>query len=84
MAMRKREDEVYPNAAGTDVGASSHWVAVPGRLAEAPGCEPVREFGALIPVTPEQIARKGARITATIPIDNGARAGLFIVRSAHR
>ncbi|MGE8454717.1 MAG: hypothetical protein ACN6OP_29715 [Pseudomonadales bacterium] len=29
MAMRKREDEVFPNAAGIDVGASSHWVAVP-------------------------------------------------------
>lgn len=33
MAMRKREDshEVFPNAAGIDVGASSHWVAVPWR-----------------------------------------------------
>ena len=30
MAMRKREDdEVFPNAAGIDVGGSSHWVAVP-------------------------------------------------------
>ena len=43
MAMRKREDEVFPNAAGIDVGASSHWVAVPRHLAE----EPVREFGAM-------------------------------------
>jgi hypothetical protein len=25
MAMRKREDEVFPNAAGIDIGASSHW-----------------------------------------------------------
>ena len=42
MAMRKREDdEVYPNAAGIDVGASSHWVAVPRRA----GDQPVREFG---------------------------------------
>jgi transposase len=41
MAMRKREDEVFPNAAGIDVGASSHWVAVPRHLAD----EPVREFG---------------------------------------
>jgi hypothetical protein len=32
MAVRKREDEVFPNAAGIDVGASSHWVAVPGPL----------------------------------------------------
>jgi transposase len=42
MAMRTREDEVvFPNAAGIDVGASSHWVAVPRHAAE----EPVREFG---------------------------------------
>ena len=44
MAMRKREEEVvFPNAAGIDVGASSHWVAVPKHLAD----EPVREFGAM-------------------------------------
>jgi len=43
MAMRKREEEVFPNAAGIDVGASSHWVAVPRHAAE----EPVREFGAM-------------------------------------
>ncbi|MFX1671715.1 IS110 family transposase [Paraburkholderia sp. A2WS-5] len=45
MAMRKHEDnpEVFPNAAGIDVGASSHWVAVPRSAAE----EPVREFGAM-------------------------------------
>jgi transposase len=43
MAMRKRDDEVFPNAAGIDVGASSHWVAVPPHLAEAS----VREFGAM-------------------------------------
>jgi transposase len=43
MAMRKREEEVFPNAAGIDVGASSHWVAVPQHATE----EPVREFGAM-------------------------------------
>ena len=43
MAMRKREDEVFPNAAGIDVGASSHWVAVPGHCTDAS----VREFGAM-------------------------------------
>ena len=43
MAIRKREDEVFPNAAGIDVGASSHWVAVPAHLAE----DSVREFGAM-------------------------------------
>lgn len=43
MAMRKRDDEVFPNAAGIDIGASSHWVAVPPHLAE----ESVREFGAM-------------------------------------
>jgi transposase len=44
MAMRKRdEEEVFPHAAGIDVGASSHWVAVPKHLAE----ESVREFGAM-------------------------------------
>jgi transposase len=47
MAMRKRDDEVFPNAAGIDVGASSHWVAVPRHLAEGAGCEPVREVGAM-------------------------------------
>lgn len=29
MAMRRREDEVFPNAAAVDVGACSHWAAVP-------------------------------------------------------
>ena len=43
MAVRKREDEVFPNAAGIDVGASSHWVAVPHHLQQ----ESVREFGAM-------------------------------------
>ena len=43
MAVRKREDEVFSNAAGIDVGASSHWVAVPARSSD----EPVREFGAM-------------------------------------
>ena len=41
--VRKREDEVFPNTAGIDVGASSHWVAVPPHLAD----DPVREFGAM-------------------------------------
>jgi len=43
MAMRKREDLVFPNAAAVDVGASSHWAAVPPNSADAP----VREFGAM-------------------------------------
>lgn len=44
MAMRKRDDDlVFPNAAGIDVGGSSHWVAVPRHAAG----EPVREFGAM-------------------------------------
>ena len=43
MAMRKREDLVFPNAAGIDVGASSHWAAVPAQSTDAP----VREFGAM-------------------------------------
>jgi hypothetical protein len=47
MAMRKREDEVFPNAAGIDIGASSHWVAVPRHLAEAAGDELVREVGTM-------------------------------------
>ena len=47
MAFRKREDEVFPNAAGIDIGASSHWVAAPRHLAEATGDEPVREVGAM-------------------------------------
>ena len=44
MAIRKRE-EVFPNAAGIDIGGSSHFVAVPRHLAEAAGDEPVREVG---------------------------------------
>jgi len=51
MAMRKREDEVYPNAAGIDVGGSSHWVAVPQHLADAAGEAAVREVG---PMTDDQ------------------------------
>ena len=43
MAARKREDEVFPNAAGIDVGASSHWVAVPPHRCE----DAQREFGAM-------------------------------------
>ena len=43
MAMRKREDLVFPDAAAIDVGASSHWVAVPAHSSDAP----VREVGAM-------------------------------------
>jgi transposase len=43
MAMRKREEMVFPNAAGIDVGASSHWVAVPSQSTDAP----VREVGTM-------------------------------------
>ena len=43
MAMRKRDDEVFPNAAGIDVGASSHWVAVPPHSTD----DPVHEYGAM-------------------------------------
>lgn len=42
MAMRKR-DEVFPNAAGIDVGASGHWVSVP----QDRDAQPVRQFGAM-------------------------------------
>jgi transposase len=42
MAMRTQDQEiVFPNAAGIDIGASSHWVAVPRRSTD----DPVREFG---------------------------------------
>ena len=43
MAVRVKEQEIFPNAAGIDVGASSHWVAVPAGSSD----EPVREFGAM-------------------------------------
>lgn len=45
MAMRKGEDspEVFPNAAGIDIGGSSHWVAVP----KAASDKAVREFGTM-------------------------------------
>ena len=42
MAMRKR-DEVFPNAAAVDVGASSHWAAVPQDRTD----QPVREAGVM-------------------------------------
>ena len=45
MAMRKREERMYPNAAGIDVGASTHWAAIPPHLAEQAHCDAVREFG---------------------------------------
>ena len=42
MAMRTQDEGiVFPNAAGIDVGASTHWVGVPPRSTD----EPVREFG---------------------------------------
>lgn len=41
MAMRKRWEVEYPNAAGIDVGASMHYVAVPADRAE----DSVRRFG---------------------------------------
>ncbi len=47
MAMRKRDNEVFPSAAGIDIGASSHWVAVPRHLAEQAGSAPVSEVGAM-------------------------------------
>jgi transposase len=43
MAMRKREDEVFPNAAAVDVGASSHWVAVPPHSTD----DSVHEYGVM-------------------------------------
>ena len=45
MTLRKREEspEVFPNAAGIDIGGSSHWVAMPKGAAD----EPVRELGTM-------------------------------------
>ena len=43
MAMRKREEQFFPNAAAVDVGASSHWVAVPPDRAD----DSVHEYGAM-------------------------------------
>jgi len=43
MAARKRDDAVFPNAAGIDIGASSHWVAVPAHASDTP----VREVGTM-------------------------------------
>ena len=42
-AQARRSHEVFPNAAGIDMGGSSHWVAVPRPAAD----EPVREFGTM-------------------------------------
>jgi len=43
MAKRKREEQVFPNAAAIDIGASSHWVAAPPASSDAP----VREVGTM-------------------------------------
>ena len=43
MTMRKREDEVFPNAAAVDVGASSHWVAAPAHSTD----DAVHEYGVM-------------------------------------
>ena len=44
MAMRVRDEaEIFPNAAGIDVGASSHWVVMPKQATD----DSVREFGAM-------------------------------------
>jgi transposase len=43
MGSAKRDDEVFPNAAALDVGASSHWVAVAPQCSDAP----VREVGTM-------------------------------------
>lgn len=43
MTMRKREDEVFPNAAAVDVGASSHWVAAPPHSTD----DAVHEYGVM-------------------------------------
>lgn len=45
MAMRKRPELMYPNAAGIDVGASSHWAGAPPHLAERAGGPAIRQFG---------------------------------------
>ena len=43
MAMHKREEQFFPNAAAVDAGASSHWVAVPPDRAD----DSVHEYGAM-------------------------------------
>ena len=47
MPVRKRQDEVFPNSAAVDVGASEHWVCAAPHLAEQAGSDAVRKFGAL-------------------------------------
>jgi hypothetical protein len=42
-----REDEVFPTVAAIDIGASSHRVAGPPKLAQATADEPVRDAGAM-------------------------------------
>lgn len=47
MPVRKRAEQMYPDAAGIDVGASKQLVAVPPHLAAQAGSEGVRQFGAM-------------------------------------
>ena len=43
MATRKREEQVFPNAAAVDVGSSSHWVAAPPDRTD----DAVHEYGVM-------------------------------------
>jgi hypothetical protein len=52
MAVRKREDAVFPNTGAIDLGASGDRVAMPRHLAD----DPVREFGDLNAIADWRIA----------------------------
>ena len=79
MAMRTREDdEVYPNAAAIDVGASSHWVAVP-RTADD---HPYRSFAQRARTSVSRlkaVVQRGAVVFARSPA--ATRSG-FLLRAA--
>lgn len=47
MPVRKRQDEVFPNSAAVDIGASEHWVCVAAHLAEQAGSDAIRKFAAM-------------------------------------
>ncbi len=70
MAARKREEDVFPNAAGIDIGGSSHWVAVPPHLADDAVCE----FG---PMTADLNALAGRLLPCGVDTVAPESAGVY-------
>lgn len=77
MAMRKREEEILLNTAGIDVGASSHWVAVPGHALRLPGVPAMRRVSDEIPAS--TLVQMNIQLTEVLS-DVMATTGQTIIR----